>query len=70
MGIVEPVLLLLNCDTVLRGCGQNEEAGNVLRQAEAWVETIASRISDEAVRDAFLYKRQDVGRLKALSAAQ
>jgi len=58
-GIVEPVLLLLNCETVLTGLGQIAAARQVLTQADAWVQTVAARISDEAVRAAFLDNRPD-----------
>jgi len=50
---------LLNCATVLRDAGQTERAQQVLAQAEAWVQTIAGRISDDAVRKAFLHMRPD-----------
>ena len=58
-GIVEPVLLLLNCAAVLSGAGQTERAQQVLAQADAWVQMIATRISDDAVRAVFLHKRPD-----------
>jgi DNA-binding SARP family transcriptional activator len=61
-GIVEPVLLLLNGETVLSGLGQKERALAVLQQARAWIEQIAARISDEAIQRAFL-KRPDNNRL-------
>jgi predicted ATPase/DNA-binding SARP family transcriptional activator/tetratricopeptide (TPR) repeat protein len=61
-GIVEPVLLLLNGETVLSGLGQKERALAVLQQAQAWIEQIAARISDEAIQRAFL-KRPDNNRL-------
>ncbi len=54
--VVEPVLLLLNCAAVLSGCGNYAAANQVLAQANQWVQTIAARISDEAVRSAFLAK--------------
>jgi tetratricopeptide (TPR) repeat protein len=63
-GIVEPVLLLLNCATVLRDAGQTARAQEVLAQADAWVQTIAGRISDDAIRSAFLYQRPDNQRLR------
>ena len=58
-GVVEPVLLLLNCAAVLSDAGQAERAQQVLAQADAWVQTIAGRISDDAVREVFLHKRPD-----------
>lgn len=61
VGIVEPVLLLLNCATVLCGTGQGEQAA-ALQRAAAWVAMVAGRISDEAVRCAFL-ARPDVQQL-------
>ncbi|MDQ3248494.1 MAG: hypothetical protein M3Q45_04720, partial [Chloroflexota bacterium] len=64
VGIVEPVLLLLNCETVLAGCGEVAEARKVLQRAAVWVQTIAARISDEGVRAAFLYNRPDNQALK------
>jgi hypothetical protein len=59
------VLLLLNCATVLRDTGQAARAQQVLAQADAWVQTIAGRISDDAVRAAFLHQRPDNQRLRA-----
>lgn len=58
-GIVEPVLLLLNCEMVLTGCGEQGAAQQALQYAAAWVELVAGRISDDAVRTAFL-ARPDV----------
>jgi tetratricopeptide (TPR) repeat protein len=70
-GIVEPVLLLLNCATVLGDAGQTAQARDALLQADAWVQTIAGRISDDAVRAAFLHQRPDNQRLcDRLAAAQ
>ncbi|MEX1020620.1 MAG: tetratricopeptide repeat protein [Litorilinea sp.] len=69
VGIVEPVLLLLNCETVLSEAGEAERANNTLSQASEWVQTIADRISDEDVRAAFLHNRPDNQRLKARLAA-
>lgn len=63
-GIVEPALLLLNCATVLRDAGQIERAQRVLVQADAWVQTIAGRISHPTVRDVFLHQRSDIQRLQ------
>jgi tetratricopeptide (TPR) repeat protein len=68
-GIVEPVLLLLNCATVLCDAGQRARAQEVLAQADAWVQTIAGRISDDAVRAAFLHERPDNQRLRERMAA-
>jgi len=62
VGIVEPVLLLLNCATVLCAAGQMAQAAATLQRGAAWVEMVAERISDEAVRHAFL-QRPDVQRL-------
>lgn len=59
MGFVEPVHLLLKCQEVLYALEHFEEAYQVLWQANEWVQTIASRISNEAVRHAFLYNRPD-----------
>ena len=58
-GVVEPVLLLLNCAAVLSAAGQAERAQQVLAQADAWVQTIAGRISDDEVRAVFLHQRPD-----------
>ncbi len=58
-GIVEPVLLLLNCAAVLSGSGETERAKQVLAQADAWVQMIAGRISDDTVRHSFLHARPD-----------
>lgn len=69
LGLVEPILLLLNCETVLTATGQNEKARQVLRQAEAWVQMIADRISDDEVRHAFLHNRPDNQLLNTRSAS-
>jgi hypothetical protein len=63
VGIVEPVLLLLNCETVLTGCGQCAAAQHALQRADGWVQMVAGRISDDAVRTAFL-ARPDVQALQ------
>jgi DNA-binding SARP family transcriptional activator len=63
VGIVEPVLLLLNCETVLTGCGQCAAAQHALQRADNWVQMVAGRISDDAVRTAFL-ARPDVQALQ------
>jgi len=69
--VVEPALLLLNCATVLRDAGQAAQAHAVLTQADAWVQTIAGRISDDAIRAVFLHQRPDNQRLRdRLAAAQ
>jgi hypothetical protein len=54
MGIVEPVFMYLNLEAVLSGLGRCDAALCVLQQARAWVEMIADRISDDAVREVFL----------------
>lgn len=54
MGIVEPIFLYLNLERVLTGLGRYDEACSVLQQAQAWVQMIAARISDEAIREVFL----------------
>ena len=64
-GIVEPVGLLLNCAIVLTALGQRKRAADALGQADQWVQTIAGRISDDAVRTAFLHNRPDNQRLTA-----
>jgi predicted ATPase len=69
VGIVEPVGLLLNCETVLTALGERARAAYALGQAGHWVQTIAGRISDDAVRAAFLHNRPDNQRLSARSAA-
>lgn len=63
VGIVEPVLLLLNCATVLSGGGNATQAAATLQRAACWVDMVAGRIHDEAVRDAFL-ARPDVQQLQ------
>ena len=67
--VVEPVLLLLNCATVLRDAGQPAPAREVLLQADAWVQTIAGRISDDAIRAVFLHQRPDNRALRERLAA-
>ena len=52
-GIVEPALLLLNCEAVLRGLGKYAEAHQVLLHAEAWMQLIAGRITDDDIREIF-----------------
>ncbi|MCB1811895.1 MAG: hypothetical protein KDK04_09285, partial [Candidatus Competibacteraceae bacterium] len=42
-GLSEPVLLLLNCATVLQDTGRSEPARQILQQAADWVQTIAGR---------------------------
>lgn len=64
VGIVEPVLLLLNCATVLISLDRSAAARQSLTWANTWVQTIADRISDERVRSAFLYNRPDNQALK------
>ncbi len=54
VGIVEPVLLLLNCETVLVACGEPAQRKAVLQHADRWVQLISGRISDDGVRRAFL----------------
>ncbi|MBX3011336.1 MAG: hypothetical protein KF832_07500 [Caldilineaceae bacterium] len=55
VGIVEPVLLCLNCAEVLTSLGDRDQALELLRQADDWVAMVATRISDEAVRHAFCH---------------
>ncbi|MBX3000199.1 MAG: hypothetical protein KF893_16875 [Caldilineaceae bacterium] len=64
-GIVEPVLLLLNCEAVLSAAGLAERAQAALALADAWVQRIAARISDDGVRYVFLHQRPDIQRLTA-----
>ena len=63
VGIVEPVLLLLNCETVLTGYGEGAVAQQPLQRAADWVQMVAGRISDDGVRTAFL-ARPDVQALQ------
>lgn len=55
-GIVEPVLLYLHVEQVLSGLGRSAEANDVLHRAQAWVQMIAGRMSENAVRDSFLQR--------------
>lgn len=64
VGIVEPVLLLLNCATVLSGSGEDAAAQQTLQRADDWVQLVAGRIRDDTVRTAFL-ARPDVRQLVA-----
>jgi DNA-binding SARP family transcriptional activator len=64
VGIVEPVLLLLNCATVLTDCGEGAAAQQTLQRADDWVQLVAGRIRDNTVRTAFL-ARPDVRQLVA-----
>ncbi|MEZ4728515.1 MAG: hypothetical protein R3E79_15380 [Caldilineaceae bacterium] len=48
---------------VLAGYGEQKSAQQALQDAAAWVELVAGRISDEAVRTAFL-ARPDVQQLQ------
>ncbi|MFN8445401.1 MAG: tetratricopeptide repeat protein, partial [Caldilineaceae bacterium] len=54
VGIVEPVLLLLNCETVLAGNGALERAEQTLNLAQQWVQTVVERNKDASIRAAFL----------------
>lgn len=54
VGIVEPVLLLLNCEMVLAGNGVAERAAQALNVAQQWVQTVVNRNKDASVRMAFL----------------
>jgi tetratricopeptide (TPR) repeat protein len=69
VGIVEPVLLLLNCESVLVAAGRTDQARQVLRQAVDWVETVAGRISADRIRVSFLHNRPDNQRLQRRIAA-
>lgn len=69
LGIVEPVRLLLHCEMVFTGVDDTSRARAVLRQAAEWVETIAGRINDDAVRATFLHQRADHHHLQARLAA-
>ena len=51
--VVEPILMLLNCETVLSATGQTERAQTTLQQAQNWLETIAERNPDTAVRHSY-----------------
>lgn len=62
-GIVEPVLLLLHCATVLTACNATVQADAVLQRAACWVQIVADRICEETVRAAFL-NRPDVQQLQ------
>lgn len=61
-GVVEPVLFYLHLEHALSGLGRKDEAAQVLQQAQAWVDMIASRISEDEVRNIFL-RRPDHLRL-------
>jgi len=52
--VVEPVLMLLNCETVLKETAHAARAAEVLAQAKDWMDTIASRNDDESFRRAYL----------------
>lgn len=54
IGIVEPVLLLLNCATALAGCGEDAAAYTALERAGDWVQRVTVRNHEEWVRTAFL----------------
>ncbi len=68
VGIVEPVLLLLHCAQVFVAGGQVEQTSSALQQAEAWVQTVAGRIQDQAIRAAFV-ARPDIQLLQERLAA-
>jgi tetratricopeptide (TPR) repeat protein len=53
--VVEPVQMLLHCAQVLQSAGQIARARSILCQAQNWIETIANRNADAAVRHAYLY---------------
>ncbi|MGB5050921.1 MAG: BTAD domain-containing putative transcriptional regulator [Caldilineaceae bacterium] len=71
VGIVEPALLLLNCHRVFAEAGEKKRADWSLQRAVDWVETIAGRISDEAMAAAFRNRpdNQIVARLWAVQTA-
>ena len=52
---VEPVLMLLNCETVLSEAGHAAGGVEVLTLVKNWMDTIASRDDDEAFRYADLH---------------
>jgi hypothetical protein len=52
--VVEPILMLLNCETVLAETGRAAQAVEILNQAGDWMDTIAARNEDEAFRRAYL----------------
>jgi hypothetical protein len=51
--VVEPILMLLNCETVLTATRQLERAKDTLEKAQNWIETIARRNDDAAVRHSY-----------------
>jgi len=51
--VVEPILMLLNCETVLAATRQLERAKDTLEKAQNWIETIAHRNNDAAVRHSY-----------------
>lgn len=63
-GLVEPALLILNCEAVLNALGQLQRAENALKLGYQWVQTIAERISDSEMQDSFLHKKTDVCQLR------
>jgi predicted ATPase len=65
-GIVEPAQMLLNCELVYRTLGHGDTARATLLRAGEWVRTIAQRISDDGVREAYLTQRPDTRRVQAL----
>lgn len=65
-GLVEPAQMLLNCETVYRTLGHGDSARATLLRAGEWVQTIANRISDDGIREAYLTQRPDTRRVQAL----
>jgi len=63
-GIVEPILLLLHCECVLRQCNQIAQANGALRQADEWVQMVSARLQDAEICAAFI-ARPDNCRLQA-----
>ena len=68
MGLVEPVRMLLNCYEVLAATGYTQRGQLAILRACQWVQTIADRIGDAAVRHSFLNYRPDNVKLQALVA--
>ena len=63
VGMVEPVLMLLNCAEVLGQTGQGERVGEALQFGAEWIEMVAGRISDDEMIGYFL-ARPDNQRLR------
>ncbi len=63
--VVEPCLMMLNCASALRALGDQAQVETALRLASDWIQTIADRISDPAMRQHYI---EQIGQHQQLRA--